>query len=460
MSALGRFRRSTRRAGSTVSLEEFGRLLAGKQGPSSSGLSVTERRALGLAAWWSGVRYLSESVAFLPTRSFVGTGSNRRKRSNPLWVKLPMSTPAGRPVLTWSMLRELWMLSLLHRGNAYGWKVRDTVGRVVGMNYLHPDRVKPLGQGSDRERLYRVDTTGKGTWITATSFEIFHIVGMGFDGIAGVSPITYHADTLGIAVAADDFAGKYFANGAHLSSFFKLTKPTKKPIEDIKAELEETHRGIVNAHEVGVLAMGVDYEAPSLNAKDAQILEARQWSVLEIARILRLPPHKLYDLTRATFSNIEQQSIEAVTDGVVPWVERLEDQIDADPDLSIPGTSIELEIGGLTRGDSAARAAWYSSGINNGYLELAEIRAEEGLEPLPGMNVFYRPSSAHIVDSRTGEVLIPAGAGAPGSTTEPPASASDSDEGANGDASGTNGDASRSGASNTEIASLIGGRTQ
>ena len=432
MSALGRLRRSTRRAGATVSAEELGRLFAGKQGPSSSGLSVTERRALGLAAWWSGVRYLSESVAFLPTSTYVGIGSNRRKRSNPSWIRLPMSTPSGRPVLTWSMLRELWMLSLLHRGNAYGWKVRDAITRVVGMNYLHPDRVK----ARDGERHYSIDTSGRGTWIEATSREVFHIVGPGFDGIAGVSPIQYHADTLGIAVAADDFAGKYFANGAALSSYFKLTKARKKPIEDIKAELADTHRGITNAHEVGVLAMGVDYVAPALNAKDAQILEARQWSVLEIARILRLPPHKLYDLTRATFSNIEQQSIEAVTDGIVPWAERIEDQIDADPDLSIPGNKIELEIEGLLRGDSAARAAWYSSGIQHGYFELAEIRAREGLPPLPGMNVFFRPSASHIVDSRTGEVLIPAGAGSPGSP---------------------NGDASRrGGASNKQIASLIG----
>ena len=456
MSALGRLRRSTRRAGATVSLEEFGRLFAGKQGPSSSGLSVTERRTLGLAAWWSGVRYLSESIAFLPTSTFVGIGGNRRKRSNPSWVSLPMSTPSGRPVLTWSMLRELWMLSLLHRGNAYGYKVRDAITRVVGMNYLHPDRVKARGQGSDGERHYSIDTSGRGTWIEATSREVFHIVGPGFDGIAGVSPIQYHADTLGIAVAADDFAGKYFANGAALSSYFKLTKARKKPIEDIKAELADTHRGITNAHEVGVLAMGVDYVAPALNAKDAQILEARQWSVLEIARILRLPPHKLYDLTRATFSNIEQQSIEAVTDGIVPWAERIEDQIDADPDLSIPGNKIELEIEGLLRGDSAARAAWYSSGIQHGYFELAEIRAREGLPPLPGMNVFFRPSASHIVDSRTGEVLIPAGAGAPGSTTAPPESASDSDE--DDASSSSNGDASpRGGASNKQIASLIGG---
>lgn len=459
MSALGRARAHIRRAGVPVTLEEFGRLLSGKQGKTSTGLSVTERRALGLSAWWSGVRYLSESVAFLPTSSYVGIGANRRRRNNPAWINLPMRSPKGRPILTWSMLRELWMLSLLHRGNAYGWKIRDTVGRITGMNYLHPDRVKPQGQKPDGERHYLIDVTGKGRWLPFTSFEVFHIVGPGFDGIAGVSPIQYHADTLGIAVAADDFAGKYFGQGAALSSYFKLTKPRKKPIEEIKAELADTHRGITNAHEVGVLAMGVDYVAPGLNAKDAQILEAREWSVLEIARILRVPPHKLYDLRRATFSNIEQQSIEAVTDGVVPWVERIEDQVDADSDLSIPGTSIELEIEGLLRGDSAARSAWYSSGINNGYLELAEIRAKEGLPPLPGMNVFFRPSAAHIVDSQTGEVLIPAGAGVPGSMTEPPTSATDTDDPDAG--SSGNGDAStRSAATNTEIASLIGGFKQ
>jgi HK97 family phage portal protein len=470
MTALGSARKalarptvSSTRAAETITLEELGRILSGAS-ESSTGLTVSEKRALGLAAWWSGTAYLTDSVSFLPTNAFRGVGKNRRPRSLPLWIQLPMRTPSNRPVLTWSQLRELWMMSLLHRGNAYGWKIRDNVGRVVGMNYLHPDRVTPLGQRPDGELWYRVKkgTTG---FDETTRFDVFHILGRGSDGIQGMSPIQHHAETLGIAVAADEFAGRYFANGGAVTSFFKLTKGLgRRTIEEVKAELGETHKGIQNAHEIGVLAPGVEYEAPQLNAKDAQILEAREWSVLEIARILRLPPHKLYDLTRATFSNIEQQSIEAVTDGVVPWVERIEDQVSADPDLSLPDTRIELSVDGLMRGDSKNRAAWYGAGIDKGWMELAEVRAAEGMEPKPGMDVVYRPSAMHVIDTQTGEILIPAGA------PSGPASDSDDDGGDTAltgenddddDGSETDGNGSRAtGISPARLAAVIGGTTE
>ncbi|KKK67382.1 hypothetical protein LCGC14_2954640, partial [marine sediment metagenome] len=243
-----------------------------------------------------------------------------------------------------------------------------------------------------------------------------------------LSPIAVHAKTLQIAVAADEFARKYFEQGALLSSYIQLTQKTGKPISELKSEFDDFYQGIQNAHQTAVLSHAAEYKTVTLNAKDTQLLEARQWSVLEVARIPRVPPHKLYDLSRATFSNIEQQAIEAVGDGPRVWAERFEEQISADPDLISRGSSIEFNLDALTRGDSAAEVAALHSGIQDGYVSLADARRRRGMPEAPGMDVVYRPANLHVVDLATGEVIIPAGAGLPGSEEKAAGDVSDTDD--------------------------------
>lgn len=408
MSALGRFAASRRRSSRAVGLseEEFAAALSGARSPTAPGA----KRALGLAAWYSGVRYLAESLAYLPVSAWRGVGDNRSSRALPLWLVLPEADENGRPVMTRGRLFESWMMSVLHRGDAYGAKLRDSMDRVTGMRYLHPDRVKTTIVAG--EKVHDVDVDGRGTRRRLTAREIFHFVGISEDGITGISPIAAHAKNLSIAVAADEFAGKYFEQGTMMSSYFQITEAarSRKDPEELKAELQETYQGLQNAHEAGVLSYGIEYKTVTLNAKDTQVLEARAWSVLEIARILRVPPHKIYDLSRATFANIEQQAIEAVGDGPRVWAERFEEQISADPDLITRDSSIEFNLEALTRGDSIAETNTTKAGIRDGYMTLAEARRRRGLPPAAGMDVVYRPANLHVVDAATGEVIIPAGA--------------------------------------------------
>jgi HK97 family phage portal protein len=380
----------------------LGELLTGK----NAGETMSERRALGLAAWYSGVRYLAESLAYLPVRALRGEDDYR---TLPLWISKPESDPYGRPLMTWGRLVELWVVSLIHNGNGYGFKLRDPVGRVTGMRYLHPKRISNVAV-EDGEKVFTVDVDGKGDKRKYSARDIFHLVGLSTNGVTGISAVEYHARNLGIATSADEFAGTYFDRGTLITSYIQLKEQTRKPIEELRAEFEEFYSGIENANRGAVLSSAAEYKTVSLNARDAQVLEARQWSVLEIARILRVPPHKLYDLSRATFSNIEQQSIESVQDGPRVWAERFEEQISADPDLIAATTKIQFQLDALLRGDTAAEVSAIHSGIQDGYLSLADARQRRGLRPAPGMDVVYRPANVHTVDVATGEVLIPAGA--------------------------------------------------
>ena len=199
--------------------------------------------------------------------------------------------------------------------------------------------------------------------------------------MSGLDPINLHRSALGVAAAADEFAGQFFNQGDHTRAYIAVPQTlTEEQANETKRQWERFHRGMANAHELGVLGNGAEYRTVGLDPEQTQLLETRRFEVTEVARLLRIPPHKLYDLERATFSNIEHQSIEAVVDSIRPWVVRIEAHINFDPDL-LPGRGqfIEFELEGLlgatpppgtpptprpsvARGCSATRpAAWRTS---------------------------------------------------------------------------------------------------
>lgn len=388
-----------------VTLEEFGALIGRARGHAKSvaGPDITDQRALGLSGWYSGVRYLCEGVSFLPAKTTrEAPDGTRQRRQNPIWL--------DRPEKDWTrqQLLESWMLSILHRGVLVGFKMRNRAGVVQGMRFIHPDRVRFDVENNRKVFIVR---TGRGSEEAKyTTRDIFSVLFMSIDGITPMSPITSHANTLGIVAAGDEYAGRFYSQGGHFDKYVQLTAPHKKEdVPAIKEMLREFHQGLENAHDMPVLSAAGDLKTIGLKAEDAQLIQSRQFGITEIARVLRIPPHKLYELSRSTFNNIEHQSIEAVMDSIRPWVERLEAGWNSDPDLVVAGNQTKLILEGLLRGDVKARGEWYQSAVTAGWMLLSEPRRFEDLPAVEGMDVYYRPAAAHTVDAVTGEVLIPAG---------------------------------------------------
>lgn len=352
-------RRLASRADPTT-LEEFGALLGRSVGfvPTRTGITITDQRALGITAWYSGVRYLAETIAFLPVHTFKDTGPlakpRRERRADPPWVTRPDVE------LPWGGWAEFAIYSLLHRSNSYSLKLRNGASQVTGLRPIHPDNVKKQGLASDGTKVFEIKADD-GERIPLTTREILHIPGLSTDGKFGYSTIRAHAESLGIVAAADEAAARYYANASHPAGILEMTEELSKEEADrLKEEWEKFHRGLANRERIGVLSKGARYNPISINASDAQLLQARQFGVTEVSRILRIPPHKLYDLSRATFSNIEHQAIEAVTDSVRPLVERLEEWVNFDRDLLVGGNFIEIQIEGLLRGDTITRYRSYA----------------------------------------------------------------------------------------------------
>lgn len=372
-------------------MEEFGYLL-GQQGgavsKSRSGVSVGVNRALGIPAWYSACVYLSTSVAFLPWATYRRpVGGARARRSDPPWMRRPDTE------MPWPALVEHWVMALLHRGNAYAYKVRNGVGQVVGLRAVHPDRVR-VGQASDGTKIFQVD----GRDVGLTSREILHIPGLSYDGVMGLDPIRIHAEALGLIAAADEFAARSFGQGTHLQAYISLPQPLSlEEADQLKAQWERFHRGVQNVNELGVLGNGAEYKTISLDPEQTQLLQTRKYGVIDVSRLVRLPPHKLYELDRATFSNIEHQAIEAVTDGVKPIVERIETWVSFDPDLTPPGNYIEADIDGLLRGDIKTRFEAKALATLNGAYSPKQWRDDEGWDPVDGLDYYLVPLNMRMI---------------------------------------------------------------
>lgn len=372
------------RTADPVTMEEFGYLLGqstGVQARTKSGVTISTRRALGISSWYSGVLHISSVIAGLPFHRYRTTGEERERVADPDWYKRP---DVEQP---WYGLVEFMLMSLLHRGNTYAFKLRSLSGQVIGLREIHPDRVT-VGQAPDGTKRFLVDRNER----EYTTREILHVPGLSHDCRFGLNPIQYNADTLGAVAATDEYASRFFSNGTNLGGIISVQEAmTQDEAKDLRQEWEAFHQGLLNAHTTGVLSKGAVYNRLALNAEDTQLLESRQYGVTEVARLLRLPPHKLYELSRATFSNIEQQSIEAVQDCYQPWCERIEAHINFDPDLTPVGTYHEFVLEGRLRGDTASEYAALASATGRPWMALNEARRIKNLPSIAGGDDVLQP---------------------------------------------------------------------
>jgi HK97 family phage portal protein len=380
-------------AADPVSIEEFDRILSMSNGSSFSskaGTTVGPRRALGISAWYSGVLHISTVMAGLPFHRYRGRGNDRERVPSPLWSTQP---DVEQP---WYGLVEFWMMSLLHKGNAFAFKLRNPANQVTGLREIHPDRVT-TGQAPDGTKRFVIDREEK-LWTTR---DVLHIPGLTYDGRFGLNPIQYNADVLGSVAATDDYAGRFFSNNTNLGGIISVEQAmTTAEAKALREEWDTFHQGILNAHKTGVLSKGARYDRVTLNAEDTQLIESRQYGVLEISRLLRLTPHKLYELSRATFSNIEHQSIETVQDCYQPWSERIEAHINLDSDLTPTGTFHEFNLDGRLRGDTKSRYEAQAKAVGGPWKTVNESRKEERYAPVEGGDVVLQPLAMTAVGNR------------------------------------------------------------
>jgi len=357
-------------------------------GGSSSGKRVNERSAMQMTAVYSCVRILSEAVASLPIHvyRYNDSGGKEKALDHPLYFLLH---DEPNPEMTSFAFRETLMTHLLLWGNAYAQIIRNGKGDVVGLYPLMPDRMTvdrdEHGQLYYQYQLSQDDAhTMKGQTVVLSPRDILHIPGLGFDGLVGYSPIAMAKNAIGLAIAAEEYGSKFYANGAAPSGVLEHPGTIKDPSR-VRESWTQTFGGSSNANKVAVLEEGMKYTPISISPNEAQFLETRKFQINEIARIFRVPPHMVGDLEKSSFSNIEQQSLEFVKYTLDPWVSRWEQNMmrslfSADEKSTY---FIKFNVDGLLRGDYQSRMNGYAIGRQNGWMSANDIRELENLDRIP-----------------------------------------------------------------------------
>lgn len=358
-------------------------------GTTSSGERVDEKSAMQISTVYACVRLLAETVAGLPLHLYRYTenGSGKERAADHPLYKILYRQP--NPEMTSFTFRETMMTHLLLWGNAYAQIIRDGKNTVLGLYPLLPENVEvdrdEAGNIFYIYHAYTDEVPGeKDQDIYFRSDEIFHVPGLGFNGLVGFSPIAMMKNSLGTTLAVEKYGASFFKNGAQPSGVLEHPGVLKDPGK-IRDNWTAVYGGANNAHKVAVLEEGMTYKAISLPPEDSQFLSTRQFGVEEICRIFRVPPHMVQDLEHATYSNIEHQSIDFVVHTLTPWLVRFEQAIVKD--LLVEEEQDEyfakFNVDGLLRGDYQSRMNGYATGISNGFLSPNDIHRLENMDLIP-----------------------------------------------------------------------------
>lgn len=357
-------------------------------GGTTSGKPVNEHTAMQMTAVYSCVRILAEAVAGLPLHlyKYTDSGGKEKALSHPLYFLLH---DEPNPEMSSFVFRETLMTHLLLWGNAYAQIIRNGKGEVIALYPLMPNRMSVDRDSSGA--LYYTYTkysdeapTMKGMTVPLRPSDVFHIPGLGFDGLVGYSPIAMAKNAIGMAIACEEYGAKFFANGAAPGGVLEHPGTIKDP-QKVRDSWNAAYQGSSNSHRVAVLEEGMKYQPIGISPEQAQFLETRKFQINEIARIFRVPPHMVGDLEKSSFSNIEQQSLEFVKYTLDPWVIRWEQTISRA--LLRPDEKklyfAKFNVDGLLRGDYQSRMNGYAIGRQNGWMSANDIRELENLDRIP-----------------------------------------------------------------------------
>lgn len=365
------------------------RIFAGP--PSRTGIDVNNHTAMHLTAVYACIRIISETVGSLPLKIYRNTGNGKSEAPNHRLYKLLHDSP--NPEMTAMTFREMLQAHVLTWGNAYAYIVRDGAGRITQLYPITPDRIWPHRREQDKRLVYAVDMpTKEFRWVWPQ--DIFHLRGLGWDGIRGYSPIYMAREAIGMGLAAEEFGARFFGQGTHLGGVVQYPEAlSEEAYERLKASMQEQYQGLGQSHLLLLLEEGGSFQRLGVPPNEAQFIEARKFQIQEIARIYRMPPHMLADLERATHTNIEHQALEFVTQTLRPWLVRWEQEINFKLLGNDNNYFAEHVVEGLLRGDIQARYNAYAIGRQHGWLNADEIRELENLNPLPeGQGqVYWRP---------------------------------------------------------------------
>ncbi len=364
----------------------------------TANVAVNNQTSLQLAAVKACVEILSDSIAMLPLNVYQRQNRNGVQiktiaTEHPLYDVLHNQTNS---IMNSFNYRESAMVQLLYYGNHYALKQWDKSGNIYGLKMLYPWNMK-VEMNDQGEIFYQYTDEITKQVFKYPRWMIFHVAGVGFNGLVGMPPIQLMREVLGNGLALQEFSNRYFSNGTNIGVFVTTPKTLTDPaFERLGKQFNEKYSGVQNAHKGGIiLEDGADVKRLDVPPEQAQFLESRKFNKNEIATMFRVPPHMIGDLERATFSNIEQQSMDFVQNTLLPWASRWESAINSQLFTRFERSEYytKFNLAGLIRGDIETRYRAYAIGRQNGWLSADEIREKEDMNPIEDISKYLVPAN-------------------------------------------------------------------
>ena len=357
-------------------------------------------KALTLTAVWCAIRLLAESVSSLPVSVYSkqANGDKLEDSKSPIYNLVKFKPNYYQNKITFF---EFIMLSICTEGNSYVQIVRNNSGTPVQLICLSPSDVSVVV--NNNELFYQVDGGS-----VLDSSDVLHFKTITDDGVTGLSPIDQCAKALNWGVSLEEFGSTFFSNGAKPSSILQTDRAlSDTALQRLKTSFNNNYGKLKNSNSTIVLEEGLTFKPISISPEQAQFLSSRQFSIEEVARIFNVPPHMLKDLSKSSFNNIEMQSQEFVTYTLMPYITRIEQEMNLKlfRTNELGKTFIEFNVNGLLRGDVKSRTEAYKTAITNGYMSINEVRQKENLNSIEGGDKHFMQMNMTTID-KIGEDAI------------------------------------------------------
>ena len=348
--------------------------------------------AMKYTAFFACVKVLSETLAGMPAMLYRKKADGDRESRNDLAIYDILHNAPNEEMSPFNF-KEACMVSLNTGGNAVCEKLVNKYGDLVGLYPYHWSMVNIDREIETGKLVYKIRSGTKEK--TLDRSQVFHIPGLSFDGVVGLSPVSYAASAIRLGLSYEQFGVNFYKNGANASGVFSFPASLSEPaFQRLKEDLAKNYTGLVNTGKPILLEEGGDFKQLTIKPADAQFIESKKFQIEDIARIFRVPLHLIQNLDRATNNNIEHQSLEFVMYTMIPWFKRWEENINMQlltPLERKAGFYVEFKIDTLLRGDAKSRAEAYAAGRQWGWLSVNDIRKLENMSPIENGDIYLQP---------------------------------------------------------------------
>lgn len=352
---------------------------------SAAGVRVNRELALCYAPWWRGINLLSNDVAKLPLAVYA----NQKPMGKTLDPEHPGFYLLRRKPNDWQtagqLKKQLTAHALAH-GNGYAYISRLGNGTPFNLSPLSPDATYPIRENGVLWYVTQIDGDRK-----KIPYEnVLHIKGLGFDGLVGYSVYDKAREALGFGIGAAKYGSVFFRNQARPNVVLETpARLQRKELIELREEWERMQSGLENAHRTAVLHSGLKAVEMSVNAKDAQLLQSREFQAAEIALFIGVPAHKLGASGPHGYGTLEQENQSYLDESLDPWLvtweEECEDKLLTEEEKRTDSHCYQFNRRCLVRANLVDRANYWSTALGGRPWALPdEAREEEGMNPLGG----------------------------------------------------------------------------